>query len=1230
LSLEGADLSIYRVGPELGRGGMGSVYRAVSTADGAGLSAGSEVALKVFHPELVANERAFAFFRHEAEIGKEILHENLVRTYGIANAEWEGRSYHFLVMELVEGRTLKDLLSELGVLPENLLYLVADQALGALQVIHERGVVHRDIKPENIVITPDHRVLLMDFGLARREAGRDLVQSGSFVGSLTYAPPEQFKETGVGPRADIYAFGVSLFELTTGVNPFQADSVGEILKKKLHEELEPPRSVNPDIDSFLNQVIFTCTEREPADRFSSAGELRKILRDGERSDWWQLESAGRAALSAEPALKRVRVARPTPLIGRADARKALGDVRERANREGAVLLLSGGTGVGKSRLVYEFLEEAVGAGGPALAVGRGEGAGGRGYGPFVDALGDLLMPPGSSFAVLHARLGEILARTPGVVDTMAQFVLGALQPGPESGLSRDALFAAVGDVLRAVAAERSLLLVIEDLHRTGSESVELFEHVARCLSGHGALVVGVVSSDEIEDGSPIADVVERCRRDDEVTVLELDNLSATETDEIVRFVVGHERTVRTVGPKLWARSEGNPLIVVEFLEHLRQNGRLVEEDGGLLLVGDPEDIVIPESLRDLVSMKLAVLDDEQRETLNMAAVLGGRFEATLLAELLDENDVWLLQILAALERKHRLLQSSGRGSFRFASHQLEHTVYESIPPESRIERHSAVADNLRAKGEPSGEIAYSLLRHLFHAGRVIEATAFLESALEHMAANLPAGPVAPILEKIAEAFEPAVPEKRFAIAMKQWAVYDLLASREDQMRVLDVARQVAEEMGEPGPRARVHALRAGTFWYAGDFDRARKEAEKGLALARQAGERKWESTCLHTLGVVDFRRGEIEPCVERWREALRIRREIGDRRGVASTLQALALVMPAVGEDEKVLPTMQEALEIWREIGERRGEASILMNIGNRLVDMAQYKEGLEHLELAIGRHRETGALISEALALTNLGRAQHILGSIDDARVSWERALQLFSDLGNPSGELSARAMLGSALGAYGEYDAAREHLRAAIELAEQIGSKDRLVEAHRELADLCHATGSPRVAWEHLDTALAIEGELGSARSRVTTLGVAGKLALADEDWERAVEFLARAAPDARNGDGLSAPLILCRLARALEGAGRTGEAEECARETLERLEATAKVSTLSGPEVYYTLCGFQGDRAAHEDLLSLARAIVEERAQRIRNDTWREHFLERTWPNSEILDSETPGDGRVPPPG
>jgi len=1217
VSLEGKTLGIYRIGSELGRGGMGAVYRAESVADGPAGPAGSIVAIKLIHPELVADQQAFARFKLEAEIGKEIHHDHLVRTFGIKSAEAEGETHHFIVMEVIEGRDLKAMLTDLGAFPESLLYQVADQVLAALHEIHERGVVHRDIKPENIVITPDYRALLMDLGIARRQTGYEMTQAGSFVGSLVYAPPEQFAGTDVGRRADIYAFGITLYELATGRSPYDIDDIGGLLGAKMTEELAPPSTVLPDIDPFWDQVIHTCTRKEQADRFATAGELRRVLIEGRQSDWWRLKTAGRAMPSAEHALQRLRLERRSPLIGREADLEFLRETGVRAREEGAAVMISGFSGVGKSRLVYDYLESIAGAGGPAIGAGRCAG-GGAGYGAIIEAIGDLLAPEddsGDRGPAMEARLAELLADTPGVVAPMAAFLLGRLQPGPDSGLSKDALLAAGVKVLRGLARHRPVIVAIEDMHRAGDETVEFFGHVARNVPGHPIFLLGAYDLDEIVPGTPFeALIMEGPVRGRLVNVL-----SRAETEEIVRHIVIHERTVRALAPTLHAKSEGRPLITVETLAYLQDAGRLEVVDAGLELQGELAEIALPSTVRDLVSFKLASLDDEQRETLELASVIGADFDAALLAEVLEERPIKLLERLAGLERKHRLLQSAGKDRFRFASHQLFEAVYTSIPEAMQTEYHEIVADTmLEQDDEPAGRASYDLLRHLLAADRATAAAPFLAGALDHIASSLHAGYAAPFLERVAEAFAGAPAKQRFPLLMKLWAFYDLLASRPDQMRVLETAQEMAEKMGDSGARARVHALRAGSYWYSGDFDRMQEEAAAGLGLAREAGDRKWEATCHHTLGVVSFRRREYDACADGWKTALAIRREIGDRRGEASTLQALGLIMPAIGEGDHVLETMEESLAIWREIAERRGESAMLMNLGNRYVDLARYDEGLRYLEQAIDGHRETGARISEALALTNLGRAQDIVGRIDDARGSWTRALQHFLDLDHPQGELNVRLMSGIALTAYGEYDMAREQLELAVEVAKKTGSKNRHISSLSALGALCHTVGDRERAWEHVEAALALERESPDPNERVLTLAAAGKLALAEGDYERAAGHLAAALPDAREGR-VQAPLILCRMARAQRGAGHDEEAGKLADEAWELVESTGSAPADDGPEIYYTLFELRGD----ENLLALARGLVESRARQIRNDTYREHYLERTWPNVEIMGQDPTAD-------
>ena len=182
--MEGKRIGPYRLLAPLGRGGMGTVYRAEVQKTVAGLSAGTVVALKVIHPHLLETEGFFKRFLREAEIGRQVEHENVVRTFDCDALLVDGQQQNFLVMEYVEGQTLRDLLDELERVPEELCRHIGREIAQGLAAIHAAGVVHRDLKPENVLITPDHVVKVMDLGVARLddEAIR-LSQAGAFVGS---------------------------------------------------------------------------------------------------------------------------------------------------------------------------------------------------------------------------------------------------------------------------------------------------------------------------------------------------------------------------------------------------------------------------------------------------------------------------------------------------------------------------------------------------------------------------------------------------------------------------------------------------------------------------------------------------------------------------------------------------------------------------------------------------------------------------------------------------------------------------------------------------------------------------------------------------------------------------------------------------------------------------------------------------------------------------------------
>ena len=209
----GQQLGAYTLQSELGSGGMGNVF----LADGPD----GRVAIKVVHPHLLETPGFFKRFMQEAELGKRVRHENVVRTFDVDALMLDGVSHHFMVMEYVQGKNLRDLLIELGTVPESLLREIALQTTAGLCAIHKQGIVHRDLKPENILITDEHEIRIMDLGVAKlQEATMAITKEGQFAGSLLYAAPEQFQRNEeVGLAADLYSLGVLLYELATGETP---------------------------------------------------------------------------------------------------------------------------------------------------------------------------------------------------------------------------------------------------------------------------------------------------------------------------------------------------------------------------------------------------------------------------------------------------------------------------------------------------------------------------------------------------------------------------------------------------------------------------------------------------------------------------------------------------------------------------------------------------------------------------------------------------------------------------------------------------------------------------------------------------------------------------------------------------------------------------------------------------------------------------------------------------
>ncbi len=885
------NLASFRLLAELGVGSQGRVFLAELLEERYRLPPGQKLALKFLHAELLSDRAALERFEREAKLGNSLRSDYLVRIHGLEEVELQGQTRFFLVMEYLHGHSLRKLLTQDGPAVEGLVRRIGRDAGLGLSVLHGKGIVHRDVKPENLFLTQAGQSKLMDLGFAGRGGhGASGQTSGGLRGSLAYTAPELLLGRSARPPSDLWSLGIVLYELATGQHPFLPEELDrggdELLEALLHESPPPPSSQRPRLSPFFDHLCLRLLSKDPKDR-PGASDLAHMLEQGESAPFFRQLVKKTPRLSSELRLARTR--RPTDLafLGREEIWKQL-DKALTSARGGSlqILHLRGPEGVGKRRLIDEWMSKKLEGQRPPLYF-PGEPAT-RSEARLLSPLDSFLVeqalrfvpesPNGPGFRGSHqprflagriaVRMEEELGISEARALRMARWLAGCQDRGEDLP---DRLLA---ETLAAFGSEaQPLVLRLHRPERLLHAALEVLRHLASLPTDKHVMIL---FTSHQEDRPPdLAGL--------EVEEIEVEQFDATTAQTFFRSLFLNKEEAARACSEMLKQLPPVPGLVLEALAWMRDQG-LVQGDFGEL-----QDIRLAAQLplRGLLRQSLEVSWDQlapaDRELLQAAAVLGSRFRATDLAELLACSELEILERLSAI--RSRWILSFG-GDMRFRRRSQRHFALASIDDERRRKLHAATAGLFQAHGSSPQSVGMQWSR----AGEHVRALPLLLEAARGLLERGGRSRVS-VLLRHCELHLAQIPRTPLHLLWRlDWLV---LSARLDLER--DRPREAIEKL------------------------------QRGLAMTRALNRKPQEASIRSLFAVAERRRGRLVEALHQCQTALAILDLSLDHESLIDLLLLRSELLADLGQLKEALETVLAAQDLY---GEAR---NLPLRLGGRI-----------------------------------------------------------------------------------------------------------------------------------------------------------------------------------------------------------------------------------------------------------------------------------------------------------
>ncbi len=1161
-SSEKATQGRYKLGQELGHGGMGIVYQAEDTL------LNRPVAVKVLSGEIT--EKGRQHLLREAQATARLNHPNIVSIYDAG----EINGLPSIVMELVSGLSLH---AQKPTGSDQIIF-IALQICAALEHAHANGIIHRDLKPENILLTTDGRVKILDFGLARSIASR-LSNQGVIAGSVFYLAPEQALGKEIDGRVDLYSLGVILYELVTGQLPFFSDDPLSVISQHLYAPIVAPSTYQADA-APLEPVILRLLAKNPEERYGSARQVSEAL-----------QAVTSAALNPQPAQPADAVTLLNQLArGRMVGRKVeINQLRElwaRAQQgSGHLALISGEPGIGKTRLAGELIVYTQLSGAMILRGGCYEYEASTPYLPFVEAFREWVhLHDSATIQALMSDTASELARLAPEIESK----LGPLPPSPTLSASekRLRLFDNVTRFLQNLSKANGLLLFIDDLHWADQSTLSLLSYALRNLRNEKVLILAAYREIELDRKHPLAVALVEWNRERIATRLSLERLSMDETSALLATLFGQENISEELTGAVYAETEGNPFFIEEVVKALIEQGQIYRQNKQWE-IKEISELAIPQSVKEAIGRRLNHLSESCLDVLHTAAVLGKEFDFSKLAavNLMGED-----QLLDALDEASmvQLVRAKSSERFSFTHDKIREVLYEEINPIRRKRLHLRIGETLENQylqgnqayvqdlahhftesGDLPRSLKYSILA-AEKASRMFaldDALYYYEIAHEAAETLHQTEQLAAIHNAIGEIhsqrgqvhlsvryFQSAIdlqinPEARSAIKARMGSVYAmagdarglplirealLVLNPETQanevalatamiaryyhyqaihsktIEYLERARAIAEPMDDGETLSQIYGYLAGAYQHLTRIPESMAWARKTIELGRRKNHPISEALGYEFLAEDTSTLGEWKDTLEYAARSREIAKRIGARDRVAWSTYSQSLARYGLGDLSSAEVDARES----RSIAENLGDKRLTILVGGLLVQiLADLGKDEEALILSDQILREVDGL--EHVFLQSITR--HYVAYLYAQQRRFDRALELYTqaeEMITPTENVRMpmiyRPYLAQTYYDAGQVEQAARLAENSLELSRRAGAKFYEALSLRVKAQLLADSGNSEAALDSIQDSIRLLDESGSRLEWARSIFIRGKIQnsqgntqAAITDWSQALEL-------------------------------------------------------------------------------------------------------------------------------